>query len=64
MTNLNVQTVETPSGKYADYENFPVGSWLLPAHLRPHIARYYRFARAIDDIADNPDTSSDEKISR
>ena len=64
MTNLNVQTVETPSGKDADYENFPVGSWLLPAHLRPHIARYYRFARAIDDIADNSDTNSDEKISR
>lgn len=64
MTNLNVQTVETPSGKDADYENFPVGSWLLPAHLRPHIARYYRFARAIDDIADNPKTSADEKISR
>ena len=64
MTNLNVQTIETPSGKDADYENFPVGSWLLPAHLRPHIARYYRFARAIDDIADNSYTSSDEKISR
>ncbi|MBT3909226.1 MAG: squalene/phytoene synthase family protein, partial [Rhodospirillaceae bacterium] len=43
--------VETPSGKDAAYENFPVGSWLLPAHLRPHIAAYYRFARAIDDIA-------------
>ncbi len=64
MKNLNAQTVETPSGKDVDYENFPVGSWLLPSHLRPHIARYYRFARAIDDIADNPDTSSDEKISR
>jgi len=62
--NLKTPRVETPSGKDADYENFPVGSWLLPAHLRPHIARYYRFARAIDDIADNPALSADEKISR
>ena len=23
--------IETPSGKDAAYENFPVGSWLLPA---------------------------------
>ncbi|MBT7771568.1 MAG: squalene synthase HpnC [Rhodospirillales bacterium] len=57
-------SAETPSGKDAAYENFPVGSWLLPAHLRPHIAVYYNFARAIDDIADNPDTQPDEKIKR
>lgn len=56
--------VETPSGKDAAYENFPVGSWLLPAELRPHIAVFYRFARAIDDIADNPDLSPGEKIRR
>lgn len=58
------ETIETPSGKDAAYENFPVGSWLLPAHLRPHIAVYYNFARAIDDIADNPDSNADEKIKR
>src|SRR3546814_19143215 len=46
--------VETPSGKGAADENFPVGSWLLPAALRPHVATYYALARAIDDIADNP----------
>jgi len=56
--------IETPSGKDADYENFPVGSWLLPARLRPHIAAFYRFARAIDDIADNPDLSAETKIDR
>ncbi len=64
MTNLYAKKVETPSGKDADYENFPVGSCFLPSHLRPHIARYYHFARAIDDIADSPKTSADEKISR
>jgi squalene synthase HpnC len=56
--------VETPSGKGAGDENFPVGSWLLPARLRPHIARYYAFARAIDDIADNPALEPQEKIRR
>ena len=55
---------ETPSGKSAADENFPVGSFLLPKALRPHVAVYYAFARAIDDIADNPRLSPDEKISR
>ncbi len=57
-------TVETPSGKQAGDENFPVGSWLLPAALRPHIATYYAYARAIDDIADNPALEPDDKIAR
>ena len=56
--------VETPSGKQARDENFPVGSWLLPAHLRPHIANYYAYARAIDDIADNPNLAPKDKFSR
>ncbi len=55
---------EAPSGKDAAYENFPVGSWLLPAHLRPHIAKFYRFARAIDDIADSPILQPEEKLER
>lgn len=57
-------TVETPSGKQARDENFPVGSWLLPASLRPHVAVFYAYARAIDDIADDPDLPPAEKISR
>ncbi len=57
-------TVETPSGKDIAYENFPVGSWLLPASLRPHVAVFYEFARAADDIADNPKLNADEKIAR
>lgn len=58
------EAIETPSGKGADDENFPVGSWLLPRKLRPHIARYYRFARAIDDIADNPELTPQTKVER
>ncbi|MEL7488328.1 MAG: squalene synthase HpnC [Pseudomonadota bacterium] len=49
----SASTPETPSGKGAKDENFPVGSFLLPKRLRPHVATFYAFARAIDDIADN-----------
>jgi len=55
---------ETPSGKGADDENFPVGSWLLPAKLRPTVAAFYAFARAADDIADNPDLDPQDKVAR
>ena len=55
---------ETPSGKGSGDENFPVGSWLLPARLRPHVATYYAIARATDDIADNPDLTPDDKLRR
>lgn len=56
--------VETPSGKGAGDENFPVGSWLLPPELRPHVARFYAFARAIDDIADNGALAPEDKVAR
>lgn len=64
MTLAPPVTVETPSGKDAAYENFPVGSWLLAARLRPHVAVFYDFARAIDDIADNPALDAADKVSR
>lgn len=57
-------TVETPSGKTAADENFPVGSWLIRADLRPHVHVFYRFARTADDIADNPALTPDEKVQR
>jgi squalene synthase HpnC len=56
--------VETPSGKGARDENFPVGSFLLPKRLRPHVAIFYAFARAIDDIADDPALPDAEKTRR
>jgi len=64
MTVTTTTIIETPSGKDAGDENFPVGSWLLPARLRPHVARFYAFARAIDDIADDPDLAAQDKIAR
>lgn len=50
------------SGKGAADENFPVGSFLLPSRLRPHVALYYDFARTIDDIADSSLLDSKSKI--
>lgn len=44
------------------YENFPVASFLLPAHLRKHIFALYCFARYADDIADSKDLPSDKKL--
>jgi squalene synthase HpnC len=64
MTAAVSAPVEVPSGKDAAYENFPVGSWLLPAALRPHVAMFYAYARAIDDIADSHQLSPDEKVVR
>jgi hypothetical protein len=48
--------------KDARGENFPVGSWLLPRHVRRHVAAYYTFARSADDIADSPTLTREQKI--
>ena len=58
------ETAETPSGKGAKDENFPVGSFLLSKTVRPHVAVFYAFARAIDDVADNPEITSQKKVDR
>src|SRR5918992_3678465 len=55
---------ETPSGKGAGDENFPVGSFLLPAKLRPHVRAFYDFVRAADDVADNPGLAPGDKLAR
>ncbi len=44
------------------YENFPVASRLMPAHLRPHAAAIYAFARIADDFADEPGREPEERI--
>ena len=56
--------VESWSGKSRGDENFPVGSALISARLRPHIHAYYAFARNADDIADSPDLSASDKVRR
>ncbi len=57
-------TPSSPVQKTKHTENFPVGSFLIRAELRPHIHAYYNFARAADDIGDDPLMEADEKIKR
>jgi phytoene synthase len=56
------QPIVAEQSKGATEENFPVGSWLLPRHLRRHVAAFYRFARSADDIADSPILSREDKL--
>ena len=44
------------------YENFPVASFLCPAHLRAPIAAIYHFARTADDIADEGDATPAQRL--
>lgn len=47
-----------------DTENFPVGSWLVAAPLRPVVHAFYTFARQADDISDDPQLAAEEKVRR
>jgi phytoene synthase len=44
------------------YENFPVASWLVPSHMRQHIAALYAFARTADDMADEGRRTVGERL--
>ncbi len=44
------------------YENFPVASILLPARLRRPVAVIYAFARTADDIADEGEAGTSERL--
>ena len=57
-------TPPTDSGKNRNTENFPVGSLLIRADLRAHVHAFYNFARAADDISDDPLMPPAEKIRR
>lgn len=46
------------------YENFTVGSWLLPRHLRRPLAALYAFARCADDFADEGDLVPAARLAR
>jgi squalene synthase HpnC len=45
-------------------ENFPVGSLLIRRDLRGVVAAFYRFARAADDVADDPSLDTEGKLRR
>lgn len=64
---INAPTIETmkeSSLKLAQshYENFPVASVFLPAHLRGPIGLIYSFARQADDFADEGDISVEQRL--
>lgn len=44
------------------YENFPVGSWLIPKRYRKPIQLIYAFARTADDFADEGANTPTERI--
>lgn len=44
------------------YENFPVASFAVPAHLRGPVAAVYAFARTADDFADEGDRSPEARL--
>lgn len=44
------------------YENFPVGSLLIPAYARPHFYSVYAFSRIADDIADEEGFDTGERV--
>jgi squalene synthase HpnC len=50
------------SGKGHTDENFPVASVLIAAKHRPAVLAFYAFARAADDVADNPSADAGEKL--
>jgi squalene synthase HpnC len=51
---LSLQEAEAYTRRLArsHYENFPVGTWLLPRRLRQHFANVYAFCRWADDLGD------------
>ncbi|HYM20319.1 MAG TPA: squalene synthase HpnC [Candidatus Kapabacteria bacterium] len=46
----------------AHYENFPVGSVLIPKRLRHHFYAFYAFMRTADDFADLPNRSREKRL--
>jgi farnesyl-diphosphate farnesyltransferase len=60
----SIESVESWSHKDRHDENFPVGSLLISARLRPHMHAFYAFARNADDIADSPVLAANDKVAR
>ena len=52
----------SPQQTVQHYENFPVGSILLPGRLRRPVSVIYAFARAADDFADEGDLDDTTRL--
>jgi squalene synthase HpnC len=64
MQAAETEPVFTPAMAVDHYENFPVGSIVLPARLRRPVALIYRFAREADDFADEGDVPAHVRLER
>ena len=64
MTALGAAYAECEARARSHYENFPIGSWLLPRRLRRDLAAVYAFARLGDDVADEGDATPAARIAR
>lgn len=62
MSDLRAAYAACEALAQSHYENFPVASRLMPAHLRPHVAAVYAFARTADDFADEPGRENEERL--
>lgn len=51
-----------PKNTVAHYENFPVGSFLLPKRQRAAVISIYHFARYADDLADEGELTDEERL--
>lgn len=61
-TSASTSTPAPTAPAVQHYENFPVASFLCPAHLRPPIAAIYHFARTADDIADEGEATPAQRL--
>jgi squalene synthase HpnC len=61
-TTLTLAAEDLASGKGSNDENFPVASALIAPRHRAVVMAFYRFARAADDVADNPLAESGAKL--
>jgi squalene synthase HpnC len=57
-----MSAADLASGKGHNDENFPVASFLVAPRHRVVIHAFYRFARAADDVSDNPTAAPEEKL--
>ena len=64
MTFVNSEPSTPPPAASSHYENFPVASILLPAHLRHPIQVIYAFARSADDFADEGNDSIETRLAK
>ncbi|WP_052341437.1 squalene/phytoene synthase family protein [Salinarimonas rosea] len=60
---MSIAAAPAPTKTHRD-ENFPVASRLIARPLRAPVLAFYRFARAADDVADDPAAAPQEKLAR